>query len=167
MSEFLLRQVTAEDKDGLAAVRDLITEYAEWLAPFVTHTTIAEELASLPAPFASPSGCLILATDANGRACGCVGIMQHEGTVCEIKRLFVRPECRGSGLGRELLASSLDAACALGYAIALVSSVPAHMEAAIHMYEQVGFTPTHRFEDHTHAEVEMLYLRFDLGDWCP
>jgi len=166
MPEFTLQDVTADDSAGLAEVSGLFAEYAEWLAPFVTHTTIAQELDLLPRPFAAPSGRLVLATTPDGRACGCVAVQQHDGAVCEIKRLYVRPEWRGQGLGRELLSAALDAACELGYSIALVSSIPAHMPEAAAMYERSGFVRTHRFEDHTHAEVEMVYLRLDLGDWC-
>ena len=167
MSEFTLREVTTEDTAGLAAVRLLFAEYAEWLAPFVTRTTIPMELETLPRPFAAPTGRLIVAVSPAGETVGCVGVQLHENRVCEIKRLYVTPSSRGKGLGRELLHSALDAACELGYAIALVSSIPAHMPEAAGMYERAGFVPTHRFEDHTHAEVEMLYLRMDLGDWCP
>ena len=167
MSEFTLREVTEQDATGLAAIRELFTEYAEWLAPFVEHTTIAEELASLPQPFTAPSGKLLVAVAPDGRVCGCVGLKQQDGAECEIKRLYVRAESRGLGLGRELLEAALDAACVMGYSIALVSSVPGHMPEAMGMYQRAGFTPTHRFESHTHAEVEMVYLRLDLGDWCP
>lgn len=167
MSEFTLREVTAKDLAGLAAVRELFGEYAQWLAPFVIHTTIAEEIASLPQPFAAPHGRLVVAAAPGGEICGCVGVKHHADGECEVKRLYVRPEWRGRGLGRELLVGALDAACALGCSAALVSSIPAHMPEAARMYESVGFAPTRRFEDHTHAEAEMLYLRLDLGDWCP
>jgi ribosomal protein S18 acetylase RimI-like enzyme len=166
MSEFTLREVTGDDEAGLEAAAELFTEYAEWLAPFVTHSTIAEELESLPRPFVAPAGRLVIASAPDGRACGCIGVKRHQGEACELKRLYVRPECRGSGLGRELMSAALDAACEMGYSAALVSSIPAHMPEAVGMYESLGFTRTHRFEDHTHAEVEMVYLRLELGDWC-
>jgi carbonic anhydrase len=162
-----IRQVTAEDAEALVEVARLFGEYAEWLAPFVVHTSIAAELASLPAPFSAPDGALFVGADEGGRICGCVGVMRHSETAAEIKRLFVREECRGGGLGRALFSAALDAACERGYLDALVSTVPAHMAAAAAMYVRMGFTPTARFEDHTHAEVEIRYLRLELGDWCP
>ena len=159
-------RVGSSDRDALAEVARLFAEYAEWLASFVVHTTVADETASLPDPFAAPGGALLVAIDGSGAICGCVGVKRHSDAAAEIKRLFVREECRGTGLGHALFSAALDAACELGYAEALVSTIPSHMPAANAMYERIGFTPTRRFEDHTHAEVEIRYLRLDLGDWC-
>lgn len=161
-----IRAVTPDDTEALAEVARLFAEYAEWLSPFVSHTTIAAELASFPAPFCAPDGALLVGIDAGGAMCGCVGVKRHSDSAAEIKRLFVRERCRGTGLGAELFASALDAACELGYAEVLLSTIPSHMGTANAMYERLGFEPTPRFEDHTHAEVDIRYLRLDLGDWC-
>ncbi len=156
--------VTAADADDLAEVRRLFAEYAEWLSPFVTASTLPAELESLPAPFAEPSGRLLIARDeATGSACGCVGVKRHSDSECEIKRLFVRPGCRGSGAGAALFSAAMDAGRELGYAEALVSTIPAFMAGANAMYEAFGFMGTTCFEDHTHANVEIRYLRCGLG----
>jgi len=158
--------VTAADADALAEVARLFAEYSEWLSGFVVHTTIAEELDELPGAFAPPSGALLMATDADGAICGCVGVKRHGDAAAEIKRLFVRDACRGTGLGHALFASALDSACDLGYTEALVSTIPSKMPTANAMYDRIGFESTSRFEDHTHADIEIRYLRLDLGDWC-
>ena len=93
-------------------------------------------------------------------------MVTEERVSAEIKRLFVRDNCRGGGLGRALFSAALDAACDLGYAEVLLSTIPSHMPRANAMYDRIGFAPTQRFEDHAHAEVEMRYLRLDLGYWC-
>jgi putative acetyltransferase len=161
-----IRVVTAGDARDLAAARQLFEEYAEWLLPFITHSTLAAELESLPTPFVAPQGRLLVgALEPGGAACGVVGIKRHSDEEAEIKRLFVRDECRGSGLGRALFSAALDAACEMGYAEALVSTVPSRMPEAAAMYERIGFVPTRRFEDHTHANVDIRYLRLDLGEW--
>ena len=159
-------RVSGTDRDALAEVRRLFGEYAEWLAAFVVHTTIADEIASLPAPFVPPDGALLVAVDASGAICGCVGVKRHSDSAAEIKRLFVRDECRGTGLGRALFSAALDVACELGYTEALISTIPSHMPTANAMYKRIGFAPTRRFEDHTHADLDIRYLRLDLGDWC-
>lgn len=166
MPEIRIVEVLAADEAGVAVVRGLFAEYAEWLAPFVSASTIADEIASLPAPFTRPSGALLLAREAGGAVCGCVGVKRHAETACEIKRLFVRPHWRGVGVGRALFSAALDASCELGYAEALVSTIPSHMPEANAMYERLGFVPTGRFEDHTHADVDIRYLRLDLCAWC-
>jgi putative acetyltransferase len=166
LSAFQIRPVSSDDAETLAEVARLFTEYAEWLEPFVVHTSIAEELASLPAPFSAPDGALFVGTDAGGRICGCVGMKRQSETEAEIKRLFVREACRGTGLGHALFSAAMDAACEMGYSDVLVSTIPSHMPAAAAMYARMGFAATQRFEDHTHAEVDIVYLRLDLGDWC-
>jgi len=158
--------VKRTDTTELKQVRQLFVEYAEWLSPFVTASAIDEELASLPSPFVAPHGRLLAALDSKGVVCGVVGIKRHSTTKCEIKRLFVRPDCRGTGLGYALFSAALDAACALGYEEALVSTVPAFMEEANRMYERLGFRQTECFEERTQATEELSYLRYELKDWC-
>lgn len=160
-------ELTASDTAAIEQVRGLFTEYAEWLSPFITASTLAEELESLPSPFSAElGGRLLAATTEDGSICGCVGIKRHSGTECEIKRLFVRPDCRGGGLGYTLFTAALDAACELGYRQTLVSTVPDFMPAAHRMYERLGFKSTECFEEKTQASVRIEYLRFDLSGWC-
>ena len=166
MASARVETVTRDDGNAIAQVRALFAEYAEWLSPFVTASTIAEELESLPAPFEEPGGRLLVAIDSQGLICGCVGVKRHTETACEIKRLFVRPDCRGAGIGYALFSAALDAGCALCYEEALVSTIPAYMEEANRMYERLGFEPTDCFEERTQAEVEIRYLRYDLAGWC-
>jgi GNAT superfamily N-acetyltransferase len=167
VKEVSIITVKRTDEAELAEVRQLFTEYAEWLSPFVTASNISAELESLPSPFVAPHGRLLAARDSLGALCGVVGIKRHSVTEGEIKRLFVRPDCRGTGLGYTLFSAALDAACALGYREALVSTVPAYMEEANRMYERLGFANTECFEEVTQASAEITYLRYDLSQWCP
>jgi putative acetyltransferase len=166
VSDPRISPLAPEDAESLAEVARLFAEYAEWLSGFVVHTTIHDELDTLPAPFAAPGGVLLVGRDDEGAICGCAGVKRLSDSAAEIKRLFVREECRGAGMGRALFSAALDAACELGYSEAFVSTIPSHMAAANAMYERIGFAPAHRFEDHTHAEVDIRYLRLDLSKWC-
>jgi len=159
-------RVTASDSESLAEAARPFAEYAEWLTPFGVRSTIAEEIVSLPAPFCAPNGALLVSVGDDGTICGCVGVKRHSDSAAEIKRLFVREECRSGGMGGALFSAALDAICELGYSEALVSTIPSRMTSADAMYRRFGFESTRCFEDYPRAEVEIRYLRLDLGDWC-
>src|SRR5436309_2475949 len=93
----------------IAAVRDLLREYLDWVLPIEacshhapTFRGIEQELETLPGPFAPPGGRILMAT-AGGVAAGCVALKPYKELTCELKRMFVRPQFRGQGIGRTLV----------------------------------------------------------------
>ena len=164
MGEWHIAHVADDDLASLDVVRELFSEYHEWLGAAVCSIRLAEEIANLPGPYAAPSGRLYLATGPSGVAAGCIGVRPHSGSACEIKRLYVRPEARGSGLGSALVSAGIATARELGYTEALVTTLPDSMPVAAAMYERLGFERVQPFLDHSHVDeaVEMLYLRLTL-----
>jgi len=148
----------------VAAVRALFIEYGTWLGTVVCSRRLAEEIADLPGPYGPPAGVLLLAVNAAGPA-GVVGARPHEGDACEMKRLYVRPAARGSGLGRRLAEAAIDAGRRLGYRRMYLTTLPQMMPEALGMYERLGFTPTEPFFDHSAVgeDVTMEYLELVLG----
>lgn len=125
----------------LDAARSLFREYAESLGFSLCFQGFDEELATLPGKYAPPMGRILLATIA-GNLAGCVAIRplpgDHDESLCEMKRLFVRPEFRKFGVGRALAVAIIDAARQISYRAMRLDTLST-MTAAIALYESLGF----------------------------
>lgn len=69
---------------------------------------------------------------------GMGGLRHLEPGVAEVKRIYVRPECRGLRLGTALLRRLLADAAAFGYRAVRLDTGP-FMDAAHRLYESEGF----------------------------
>ncbi|GAB3102253.1 GNAT family N-acetyltransferase [Lysobacter terrae] len=95
MIEFTLQPVV--DGEHVETVRMLFREYEQGIATDLECQGFAAELAGLPSPYQHPAGALLVAyTD--GDVSGCVGLRTLDSQIGEMKRLYVRPAYRGSGL---------------------------------------------------------------------
>jgi putative acetyltransferase len=128
----------AESPDQIAAIRELFLEYAQSLGFSLCFQGFDSELASLPGDYAPPDGMLVLATN-NGQSAGCVALHTLAPEICEMKRLYVRVQFRGKGLGRELAEKIIAEARQLGYQKLRLDTVEPVMKTAVAMYRQLGF----------------------------
>src|SRR5690242_541959 len=106
MPSSLFTIVEATSPARIAQARALLVEYADSLPFSLEYQGFTEELATLPGRYAPPTGSLLIAMDHAGAPAGTAALreigMSALGRTCEMKRLFVRPACRGHGLGRRL-----------------------------------------------------------------
>ncbi len=138
--------VVIRQTDGardVATARALFEAYAAALGVDLCFQNFASELASLPGDYAPPLGRLLLALS-DDVAQGCAALRplavadRPSGGVGEVKRLYVKPEARGSGIGRRLVVALVDGARAIGYRELRLDTLQTMTEARS-LYASVGF----------------------------
>ena len=134
-ADVILVQATTDAQIG--AARALFEEYQVWLGIDLCFQNFEAELRGLPGKYAPPEGRLLLA-GVGGELAGCVALRNLGESVCEMKRLFVRPGFRGTGVGGELVAAIIDEARRAGYERMRLDTLPL-MERAVAMYRARGF----------------------------
>jgi putative acetyltransferase len=141
------------------AARVLFREYAAGLDFDLCFQGFEAELDSLPEMYGAPKGCLFLAR-ADERLVGCGALRRlGAGEACEMKRLYVRAEARGTGLGRALAETLIAKGRSLGYAVMRLDTL-AHMTAARRLYRSLGFVEIAAYYDNPLPNV--AYMELDL-----
>src|SRR5436305_8277648 len=133
-----LQTSQAESPNQIAGVSELFLEYAQSLGFSLCFQKFDQELANLPGDYAPPEGCLLLAMQ-DGQPAGCVALHKLDGENCEMKRLYVRPQFRGHGLGLALAERVIADARQIGYKYLRLDTVEPVMRAAVAMYRRLGF----------------------------
>lgn len=137
-SEDGIELTQADLPEHVAQARELFLEYGGSLGFSLCFQSFDEELKTLPGAYSPPSGRLLLAHYAD-RPAGCVALRQLETGICEMKRLYVRPDCRGKRLGRILVDRIIAEARAIGYKRMRLDTVASSMKDAIEFYRRTGF----------------------------
>lgn len=151
-----------DDGAALEATRALFLEYAKSLQVDLCFQQFDQELLHLPGEYSAPRGALLVAT-VDGEMAGCCAMRPLDSSdysnACEMKRLYVRPQFRGLGIGRRLAEAILDAARLADYDCILLDTLD-DMESARALYEELGFEsiPPYYFNPIAGAH----YLKADL-----
>lgn len=177
--------VTPDSSGEFDITRNIFLEYAASLGIDLCFQDFDAELAGLPGDYAEPRGALLLAlvdaalggpdaararvptlTRENGTTAfvaGCCALRPLDAAdypnAAEMKRLYVRPQFRGLGLGRQLAEAILDAARGAGYACVLLDTLD-DMESARALYEDLGFVEVPPYYHNPIAGSH--YLKVDL-----
>lgn len=133
----MLKIIRADSEEYLSEGRELLKEYAASLGFDLHFQEFQKELTEFPGEYAPPSGRFLLVMQ-DDQPAGSVALRKISDSVCEMKRLFVRPEFRKKGIGRKLTEAVIDEARKMGYGHMRLDTVP-FMKEAIALYLSLGF----------------------------
>src|SRR5262245_11698332 len=163
-----VRSIAADDADDVAIGQALVREYViataeeqrrpdrsldiEELLPYVPdyHDLAGRYL----------HGGAFLIADVDDALAGCVGVTPMDDGVCEMNRLWVRPEFRRDGVGRTLAIESMDEARRLGFR-RMILDVLETRTRAIELYRNLGFTDAPASHSYV-FDFDMVFLGRDL-----
>lgn len=95
---------------------------------------------------------------AGGEPAGCGGVKLFDTDYGEVKRMYVRPQYRGSGFAKAMLAHLADYARTQGVGL-LRLETGIHQHEAIGLYERAGFTRISPFGDYWDDPLSLFYER--------
>ncbi len=133
----MLKIAPATASQDIEDVRVLFGEYSGLVAEALRLQNFGEEQAALPGDYAPPGGVLLIARDGQAPA-GCVALRRLDAGTGEMKRMYVRQQYRGSGLGRQLAVAVIGEARRRNYARIVLDTLP-KLAPAIALYRDLGF----------------------------
>jgi ribosomal protein S18 acetylase RimI-like enzyme len=155
----MLKIIQADSEEYYPQGRELLREYASSLGFDLHFQEFQKELAEFPGEYAPPDGRLLLAQE-DTKIAGCVALRKISKDVCEMKRLYVRPEFRGKGIGRSLARAIIEEARKIGYKHMRLDTVP-FMKEAISLYRSLGFE---EIESYRYNPIEgARFMELDLS----
>ena len=133
-----IRPIRKEDNAAIAEIiRNGLTEFGAAKPGTVYYDPTTDDLYNL---FSDPiSAYWILESD--GKVVGGAGVYPTEGLpngCCELVKLYIAPEMRGKGYGKQLIEKCVDSANEFGYEQMYLETMP-ELKNALSLYEACGF----------------------------
>jgi putative acetyltransferase len=133
----MIQIVKANTETLVENAKELIREYAQSLEFDLGFQDFDREMENFPGQYALPRGCLYVALDEN-QPIGCVAVRDFGQGICEMKRLYVKPNFRGQKVGKLLAEIVIKAAGDMGYDYMRLDTIPS-MKQANMLYNALGF----------------------------
>ncbi|MGC2696237.1 MAG: GNAT family N-acetyltransferase [Candidatus Angelobacter sp.] len=166
MKPKMLTIVQAETPQQIETARALIVEYATWLEFNLCFQGFEEEMRRLPGKYAPPAGRLLLGLW-DRQPAGVIALRpldeDRQRGLCEMKRLYVRPEFRGHEIGLALAERAIAEAAKIGYTRMRLDTVSGKMDHAIAMYRALGFAETVPYYNTPVGETKFMELALAAG----
>jgi len=166
----MLRIFLAEADEDVEVAKTLFAEFDSFLKKQLVEyqkfpwaikywQNLDKEVKGLPGNYAFPKGCILIANYKNNTA-GCVGLLAESSEVSIMKRLYVREEFRGLGIGKSLVKTIIKHARNVGY-----KSMCLHtnllLNPAINLYKSLSFEEVSHNREYP-AEIKDLIVHMEL-----
>lgn len=152
--------IEASTDEQYKAAVGLFNEYIASLDFDLNFQNVDHELTILPTMYGPPTGRLFL-VQSEGAFVGCAALRRIENdTTCELKRMYLRPACRGLGIGKAIMEKSIECARDLGYTVMKLDTIGYKMPWAVKLYESYDFRETIPYNHNPHEGV--LYFEREI-----
>jgi ribosomal protein S18 acetylase RimI-like enzyme len=132
-----LKYITPNTADQFNDAINLFQEYANSLNISLAFQNFDEELNIINSMYGSPTGCLLLVYD-NELPIACAAYRKIGEDVCELKRMYIKPDYRRNGVGQEIMNILCTRAKLNGYKLMRLDTLDT-MIPAIKLYSNNGF----------------------------
>jgi GNAT superfamily N-acetyltransferase len=163
----MLKIYRAETKTDIEVTKKLFSEYLEYLKKefyeyadmpwFIEYYQAFEkEIDNLPGEYKPPKGCVLLAVH-DSQPVGCVALDEQSDGICEMKRLYIKPDYQRTGIGAALCKALIEQSKKMDYSNLRLATA---LEPAKRLYESLGFIEIQPFD---HVPVSgVIYLELKL-----
>jgi ribosomal protein S18 acetylase RimI-like enzyme len=132
-----LKYISPNTADQFNDAISLFQEYANSLNISLAFQNFDEELNIINSMYGSPTGCLLLVYD-NELPIACAAYRKIGEDVCELKRMYIKPDYRRNGVGQEIMNILCMRAKLNGYKLMRLDTLDT-MIPAIKLYSNNGF----------------------------
>jgi len=132
-----LKYISPNTADQFNDAISLFQEYANSLNISLAFQNFDEELNVINSMYGSPTGCLLLVYD-NELPIACAAYRKIGEDICELKRMYIKPNYRRKGIGQEMMNILCTRAKLNGYSLMRLDTLDS-MTPAIKLYSNNGF----------------------------
>lgn len=152
-----LREIEAEGEE-LEIFRELLREYQAFLGVDLCFQKFDKELNNPLDKYTLPRGIVLLGywDDA---ICACGALQDLGEGICELKRIYVKPEFRRQGIARSISNYLIDRAKDIGYEKARLDTLR-RLTGAVPLYQSLGFTEIAPYN--YNPEADIVYMERSL-----
>ena len=140
----MVKLLVAKSMVDLKIAIQLFKEYAKQIPTDLSFQNFENELLEITSQYSAPNGQIVIAYNKLEKPIGCFGVRKYSDSICELKRIYLKKEYRGKGIGQKLLEMAIEIGRELKFDKMRLDTLPS-MEVAINLYIKLGFYEIHSY----------------------